>query len=218
MTTELIQGSDEWRQARCGMITASRFKDLLTQPRAKRDKEAGNLSKTATTYMLELAGETITGCPKYTPTTPAMKHGNDWEPDARALYATLQGVEVRQVGFVYHPTEPLVGGSPDGLVGDAGGTEIKCPYNTAVHFGYILNGHHEHEAQNQGNIWINNAEWWDFITYDPRVNPLVPLGIKITRVYRDQAFIDRLQTAVHNFRDRLEGTIEILRNLTEQEQ
>jgi len=216
-TDELTQGSPEWLAARCGMITASRFADVLTQPRAKRDKESGALSRVATTYMLELAAETITGAPKETPVTFAMKHGNEHEPVARYIYSEIFANEVEIVGFLSHPTEDMVGGSPDGLIGDRGGLEIKCPYNTAIHLGYLLDGHAQHEAQIQGNMWITGREWWDFVTYDPRVNPLVPLGIKITRVYRDEEYIVHLQAAVRNFRERLLETIETLRTLTENE-
>ena len=204
------QGSPEWLAARCGKITASRFKDVLSQPRSKRDKEAGVLSGTAKTYMLTLAAETLTGCPEEVPTTKAMQHGNDYEPVARDLYMQITGAKVKTVGFVDHPTERSVGCSPDGLVGENGGVEIKCPYTTRVHLGYILDGHKAHDAQIQGGMWVTEREWWDFITYDPRANPLESLGLAHIRVYRDEAFIDTLQSAVRNFRERLEEAIETL--------
>ena len=120
----LVQGSPAWRELRLGKITASRFKDVLTEPRSKADKEAGKLSVTAQSYQLELGAEILTGLDDSLPPTRAMEWGTENEPAARQLYSRVTGLEVREVGFVEHPLDPMIGGSPDGLVGRLGGIEV----------------------------------------------------------------------------------------------
>jgi putative phage-type endonuclease len=202
----LIQGSPEWHAARMGRITASRFADVLTQPRSEANREAGNLSATAESYMLDLVAEALTGEPQGPRENEAMRWGHLYEPEARAVYSELTGWDVTEVGFIVHPDLPEVGGSPDGLVDDgdgSGGIEIKCPFNTRIHLGYMLAGElpKQHIAQVQGLLWITDSDWWDFVSYDPRCD--WPTSMFRVRAYRDGAYIEKLAKSVVNFRDRL---------------
>ena len=210
------QGLPAWHAARLGKVTASRFKDVMTQPRSKAAREAGELSGTARSYMLELVAESLTGeAQGITKPTAAMQWGTDNEPAARSLYERRTGTAVRQVGFISHPLHESIGGSPDGLVGEFSGVEIKCPFNTAIHLGYILGRElpKDHVAQVQGLLWITGRDWWDFVSYDPRIRDL-NLALWVHRVERDADYIDRLDKAVFAF---LDTYLETLCTLKERE-
>ena len=192
----LEQGSPAWINARLGKITASRFKDVMGTPKA------------AHKYMMDLVAETLTGQSQGHRTTAAEQHGHDHEPAARALYEKRMGCEVLQVGFIEHPLDPMIGGSPDGLVGRWGGVEIKCPYNSAIHLGYILGGvvPKEHLAQVNGHLWLSGREWWDFVSYDRRMDNL-KLALWRLRVYRRSEMMVHIDDVVFAFRDRLLETL-----------
>lgn len=202
----LEQGSPAWVNARLGKITASRFKDVLT-----RSTMAGEPSKTAGRYILDLVAEILTGQSREQRTTTAEQWGLDHEDAARTLYSEIVDREVKEVGFIEHPLDPMIGGSPDGLVGDDGGLEIKCPINPAIHLGYILGGvlPKDHVAQVQGHLWITGRAWWDFVSYYPNFEGPGSLRLALwrLRVYRDVEFIKRLDEAVFAFRDRLLETL-----------
>ena len=204
----LKQGSDEWRRARLGKITASRFSDVLVQPRSKAAREAGELSGSARSYMLDILAEILTGESQDDFTSKATQWGNDWEPVACDVYAELTGLEVQEVGFVQHPDEPMIGGSPDRLIGDDGLLEVKCPYNTRVHLGYLIDGvlPKEHTAQVQGGLWFAKRKWAHFLSYTPHVGNLA-LATFLVRVERDEAYIRNLAEAVFRFRDTLLETL-----------
>lgn len=208
------QGSEAWHAARRGKITASRFDDVLTQPRSKAAKAAGEMSKTANSYMLEIIAEMLTGIDQGPPTTFAMEHGNTFEPEAREVYENRFGVKVEQCGFITHPEHPEIGCSPDGFVGDEGGIEIKCPFNTAIHLGYVLAGElpKDYAAQVYGGLWITGRTWWDFVSYDPRI-PDLNLALWHCRLHRGDPTIpfivkdQQLDTAVLRFKDQLLETL-----------
>jgi len=206
------QGSAGWHADRLGKITASRFKDVLTNARSKTGP-----SKTAHSYMLDLIAEILTGEPQGFDGNKATEWGHEQEPFAVKAYEARTGLVCTEVGFCDHPTEPRVGGSPDRLVGDDGGLEVKCPFNTRVHLEYVLGGclPDEHEAQVQGHIWINNKKWWDFCSYDPRIaDP--KLGLFLVHVERDQPYINHLQSRVAAFRDQMIAHLKtIMKGLSE---
>jgi hypothetical protein len=132
-----------------------------------------------------------------------MEWGTATEPFARAAYETQRGLMVDEVGFVPHPITEWVGGSPDGLVGDDGGIEIKCPHNSVVHVETLTGGMpSEHRAQVQGLLWITGREWWDFISFDPRMPEKMRLYIE--RVKRDEDYIAKLVDEVTKFLDEVE--------------
>lgn len=160
------QGSQEWHEQRLGMVTASRFKDVMTNGRG-----TGTMGATAYSYMYDLIAEKLTGVVQDAVDNHAVRWGNDNEPQARAMYAYQTGYSVDKVGFIKHPTIEGVGGSPDGLIGVDGGVEIKCPKSSRIHFTYMEKGGvpKEYFWQVQGLLWITGREWWDFVSFDPRM-------------------------------------------------
>jgi putative phage-type endonuclease len=178
----LEQGSQEWLQSRLGKPTASNFGKLITP--------TGKPSTSAEGYINELIAQRITGeLPEFY-TNEAMARGNELEPAAKAMYEFMHGVEVVEVGLCLHD-EFECGASPDGLVGDDGGIEIKCPL-PHTHVSYLRAGDvpGKYVPQIQGCLWITGREWWDFMSYHPAMEDL------IVRVYRDEAYIKKLADAV----------------------
>ena len=141
---EMEQGDDEWKLARCGLPTASSFKHIL----------AKGQGKTRQKYLYQLAGEIITGEPMATYSNPHMEHGKEVEGEARAAYELLNDVDVQQVGFIRNGR---VGCSPDGLVGESGGLEIKRQLPDILIATHKANAvPTEHRAQIQGCMWVSD--------------------------------------------------------------
>ena len=151
------QNSDEWLRVRCGIPTASAFKDVL----------AKGQGKTRRTYMLKLAGEIITGEPSENFTNSHMDRGHEMEADARETYAFMNDADPQLVGFVRNGRK---GASPDALIGDAGAAEFKSkmPHILAD---VLLRDEipSEHVAQVQGVLWVCEREWCDFVAYWPKM-------------------------------------------------
>jgi putative phage-type endonuclease len=183
------QGTEEWFRVRMGKITASNFATAMAKGRG------GGESKTRTTLMHRLIAERLTNEPQETYRNGAMEWGTETEPAARDYYGAINDCIVKQVGFVEH-TE-YIGCSPDGMVGDDGLLEIKCP-NSATHIGYILADKLPacYKAQVQGQLWVTKRKWCDFVSYDPRVSKRPYWS---TRVERDQKYIDLLECSVGDF-------------------
>lgn len=176
------QGSQEWLESRLGRPTASNFSKLITP--------TGKPSSSADAYINELIAQRITGeLPEFY-TNAAMERGNELEPAAKTLYELMHDVEVVEVGLCLHDTFEC-GASPDGLVGNDGGIEIKCPL-PHTHVSYLRDGKvpSKYIPQIQGCLWITEREWWDFMSYNPSMQDL------IVRVYRDEAYIKKLADAV----------------------
>jgi len=177
------QRSEEWFELRRGKVTASHFADVI-------NKKSGR-----ETYMMRLLAERVTGITQDTYQNEYMKDGTEREPEARSEYAWLKGVTVKQVGFVQNSED--VGCSPDGLVGNDGLIEIKCPKLT-THLSYILKGvlPTTYRAQVQGQMWVCERQWCDFISYheDYKKQPLF-----IVRVDRDEAYLKTLAAATATF-------------------
>lgn len=191
------QGTPEWHQARVGIPTASEFQTLLM-----KGKKGGE-SLTRKTYMRKLAGEIITGEPMWSFNNEHMERGKQWEAEARDLYAFLHDAEPQQVGFIRNGRK---GASPDSLIGDRGGLEIKTRL-AHLQIELLEDGEvpAEHIAQIQGCMWIADREWWDFVSFSPRL----PLFVR--RVERDDAFIGLLSQAVDQFNSELDELVERIR-------
>lgn len=167
MTEHLEQRTDEWLQARVGKVTASGFKHVIDRTKA------GKRSADGTKYLWQQVIERLTGQPAPVARTVAMQWGTDQEPAALQAYNEAHLVSIEAVGFVQHPTL-AVGCSPDGLVTEdmaaTGLVEIKCPFNSANHLETWLSGMpEEHMAQVQGQMWLTQREWCDFVSFDPRM-------------------------------------------------
>lgn len=193
------QGSQEWLELRLGKVTASKFKDVITNGRGNKP------SVTAKTYMIKLVAETLRGEPLPFFENDAMKWGTETEPQARAMYELKNDVEVKEVAFV--ELNEFVGVSPDGLVGDDGLLEIKCP-NTETQIKRFLDDvglPGDYEAQVQGQLWVTGRQWCDFVSFDPRID--VEASYIQTRVYRDEEYIAKLEEKVSIFVEEMKSMI-----------
>lgn len=165
-----IQGSPEWWSAREGIPTCSNFHRIITP---KTQQLAGG----AEDYIHELIGQKICHTPPFfteNPMNAAMRHGIDTEPHARRFYEMDRNATVSQVGFLLSDCGRY-GGSPDGLVGDDGGLELKCPA-IKTHVRYLLEKKlpDEYAAQVHGLLLVSGRPWWDFMSYaGPGVEPFL---------------------------------------------
>lgn len=188
---DIEQGSDAWRQIRLGRVTASRVADVVAKTKTGWGASRAN-------YAAQLIAERLTGVVASTFTNAAMTWGTDMEPDARATYEFLTGVEVEQVGFIPHPTIAMSGASPDGLVGADGVVEIKCP-QTATHIDTLLGAgiDRKYLIQMQWQLACSGRVWCDFVSFDPRMP--VETRLFVQHVKRDDAWIAELERDVREF-------------------
>lgn len=177
MSEQIEQGSPEWFAARLGKLTASRIADATAKTRSGWGAGRKN-------YMSELIIERLTGQPAQSFSNAAMQWGTETEPQARAAYEWRTGCDVELVGFVDHPVYPMAGASPDGLIGDKGLIEIKCP-NPATHVDTLLSEKIpvKYIKQIQFQMICTNREWCDYVSFDPRMPEGMELFIR--RVERD---------------------------------
>lgn len=195
---DIEQGTDEWLNLRLAVITASKYKDVL----------AGGKGLTRSAYMRQLAAEAITGMRTESFSNSAMEWGTEHEPQAKAMYELMQCEEVEEIAFIKHD-EINTGVSPDGLIGDTGLIEIKCP-NTTTQIETVLNGKMptKHIPQVQGQLWVSEREWCDFVSFDPRING--KSSFFCVRVSRDDEYINKLESAVIKFDSELQEMIDKL--------
>lgn len=199
-----FQNTPEWYNARLFHFTSSELYKLMTEPRSAADKAAGKLSATAEGYVFDKVAEYLTNgvCLDYKERfSKDIDWGNTYEEVARNVYEQRTGMTVELCGFV--PYNDDFGGSPDGLVGDDGIIEIKCPYNSSVHAAYLLmmtaedlqRVRPEYYAQIQGNLLVTDRKWADFVSFDPRVQNDA-FALKVLRVERDEDFIAKAVDAL----------------------
>jgi hypothetical protein len=182
---DVEQGSEAWFAARLGIPTASAFSTILSSNKEAKDK------KTRTEYMRKLAGEVITGEPMESYSNVHMERGKVQEDEARDLYAFMADCDPQRIGFVRNGDR---GCSPDSLIGDKGGLEIKTAL-PHIQIDRLLRGTlpAEHKAQVQGSLWLCEREFWDFVSYCPK------LPLFVIRVQRDAEYIAQLETSVDQF-------------------
>ncbi len=199
--TDIIQGSDEWFAVRLGKVTASNMSCVLAKGRD------GGKSKGRAGYMLRLAAERLTGCPQESYSNANMERGTETEDAARIHYEAIQGVTVEQVGFIELDGE-TVGISPDGLIGDDGMIEIKCPLTT-THIEYIMADKFPttYKAQVQSQLWVAEREWCDFISFDPRMKSNKMFKV---RVYRDPDYILDMSAKTKTFLEELKILVDTI--------
>jgi hypothetical protein len=192
---DCVQGTPEWHSVRCGVPTASEFDKIITT--------TGTPSKQRQKYLYQLAGETITGIPEESYQNMAMQRGKEMEAEARKLYELITGQEVTQVGFCLADG---YGCSPDGLVGNDGLLDIKCP-TLAVHVGYLLENKFQIDyfQQVQGQLLVTKRKWVDFMSYFPGIKPF------IIRVNRDEKFISALKNELYIFCSELKPIVAKIR-------
>lgn len=190
MKANASQESADWMLARCGMFTASRAAKLMAKLRDGRPAASrGEL-------LVLLAIERLTGTPVDTYQNDAMRRGTELEGEARDAYSFVTGSAVVEVGFVSCDDLPNTGCSPDGIVGDDGLVELKCPANMAKHLDALRNGDHakEYRWQLQHQLMVTGRAWVDAVSYDPRYPENLQLAV--VRVDRDEAAITELREAI----------------------
>lgn len=184
------QRSPEWFAARAGKFTGSKFADLLA-----RNKKTGEPLKAYRDLIWQVACERLTGEPIEGPQGYALQWGSDVEPYAREAVELETGHFVVESDFIPHPEFPFAGASPDGLIGDDGGLEMKCPKSSIVHLERFVSGvPDEYRPQIQGCMWVTGRKWWLFASFDPRM----PESHRLLtiKVDRDDAYIAELEKAV----------------------
>ncbi len=192
------QNSDEWYQARAGLITASQFGTLFMNGRG------GAASETKKKYMYLLAGERITGTSEKTFSNDRMEDGHEKEIEAAEWYAlTYAEDEVRECGFFRSDDLGGFGASPDRLVGDDGLLEIKS-HKPSVMISKIVSGKlydNKYYAQVQGQLLNTGRKWCDFFPYWPGM-PKKPI-----RIFPDLDYIESLKAAIEQFNADLEALV-----------
>lgn len=190
------QRSPEWYKARLGVITASGCYDMMTPSRRKA-------------YALKLLAEKMTGEADAFAANDYMQWGIDYEQYARMLYEKKMDVKVEEVGFVFKDEERLVGCSPDGLVGDDGLIEIKCP-SSKVHISNMSDGPAKtYFYQMQFQMFVCGRQWCDFVSYDPRIIDC-DKRLYVKRIERDQETIWKISSssnATIHLMEKLRGKI-----------
>lgn len=204
MTHPIVQGTDEWFAARLGKVTASRIADVMMKPTT-----AGYQN-----YRSQLICERLTGRPTETFQSAAMQHGTDTEPQARAVYTMATGNMVQQVGFIDHPTIPMCGASPDGLIGEDGLVEIKCPQPTE-HIRMLTGGEpkRNYVLQMQWQMACTGRLWCDFENFNPDFPD--EMQTHILRIEADHTLQDEIASAVAAFLDDVEETMAKLPKIAE---
>jgi hypothetical protein len=183
-----LQHTEEWRLDRCGHATASEFAAILAKGQGKMRWQ----------YMRRVLAERLTGKPCETYHNSRMDDGIKAEPFAVMAYEARTGNVVQLAGFIKHPTLKWCGCSPDGLVDEDGGAEIKSVIPT-TQIDTIQSGGcpPEHKPQVQGNLLVTGREWWDFVSFCPDMPER--LRLHIHRVYRDEEYIAHLEREVRGF-------------------
>lgn len=183
------QGSPEWLLMRRGVITASRAKDLIAKDRTGKGPGAARK-----TYMLELAGEILAdsedrGNFKQT------QWGHEYEADARATFAFHTGFPVDEIAFIYGSPSMRYGCSPDGIVDEKSGAEIKCPFANSVYMEFLGSEEPkpEYVEQVQFSMFVTGAEFWHFCNYNPRAHERPFHAIVVER---DEARMKTFEDAV----------------------
>jgi len=201
------QGTEEWFAQRLGKVTASRVADVIAKTKSGYSASRDN-------YMAQLVCERLTNTKDAGFSSAAMTWGTETEPLARAAYEAATDVLVDEVGFINHPTIEDAGASPDGLVGQLGLLEIKCP-NTNTHIDTLLTQTvpSKYNIQMHWQMICTGRHWCDFVSFDPRLPTELQLFIK--RVVYDPVFGAMLEKEVILFLKELDEKIIKLNDLKE---
>lgn len=205
MTDDIIeQGSPEWIAARLGRATGSRISDVLAQGKS------GAPSASRANYRAQLVAERLTGVMVEGYTSPAMERGKEVEADARAAYSFRTGHVVDEAGFYQHPRIIMSGASPDGLVGDDGVVEFKCP-GTSQHIETLRGGiiAKSYRDQMTWEMACTGRTWCDFVSFDPRLPESMTLAIR--RVTLDVERLGEVENEVRIFLAEVDETVADLR-------
>jgi len=199
MTEQIEQRSSAWFEARIGKVTASRVADVIAKTKTGYSTSRDN-------YMAQLICERLTGQQGESFTNAAMTHGVETEPLARSAYENSRSLLVKEVGFINHPRIEMSGASPDGLVGDDGLVEIKCP-NTATHIDTLLlqKVPTKYITQMQWQMLCCERKWCDFVSFDNRLPEHLQLFVQ--EVEFDPEYCAMLEKEVSQFLAELDSKV-----------
>jgi len=200
---DAVQGTPAWLAARAGRVTASMISAVLMKPETAGFRD----------YQAQLVAEILTGKPQGSDYTNVhMQFGTETEPLARSAYEAETGFSVDEVGLCIHPIIERAGASPDGLVGNSGLVEIKCP-KVATHLAYLIAGVVPAGYKNQ-MMWqmaVTGRDWCDFVSFRPDLPE--HLQLFVVRFKRDSAEILKLETAVVAFLDTVDKMLSQLKKV-----
>lgn len=170
------QRTDEWYSIRKGKMTASNAETIIDN------------GKGLETYIYNLMAEYYSSAEKENYINADMQRGIDLEPEARLEFEFYTGLDVQEVGFVEY--NDFIGVSPDGLVGDDGLIEIKCP-NDSIYFKLLLSNNikPEYIAQMQMQMYVTDRQYCYFVSYNPNFEK----SLYIKKINRDEEMIDKLK-------------------------
>jgi hypothetical protein len=183
----LEQGSAEWKAVRCGLVTASEFDALMTPEFKPRSGEG------VKTYLAQKVCEKFYGYTDSEIGSFAMSQGEVVEKIARPWYEFAYNVPVQQVGFCLNE-EKRCGCSPDGILPNDEGLEIKSPQGTN-HTRYLLDGvvPKQYLAQIHFSLYVSDFKAWTFVSFSRHMPALV------VRVERDEAIQATIQSIMQKF-------------------
>ena len=197
--SDYAQGSEEWLNARRGIVTASNFTKVFTTK--------GKLSTSREGLINQLIAENVTG--EKTPTfkSDAMQRGNDLEPQARSYAEMILNKQITEVGLV-KVDDHEIGCSPDGLIGTIG-IEFKCP-NPSTMISYQRSAGHKlpsaYIQQVQGTMWVLEMQSYWFFAYHPTMPPYIML------VERDDKLLTLAEPLLIETAEIIKSETERLRN------
>jgi putative phage-type endonuclease len=203
---EIEQRTDDWFAARLGKVTASSLYKVLAKTKTGYGADRGN-------YMTQLVLERVTGSKAESYTNSSMQWGIDQEPFARAAYEASRGVMVDEVGFLPHPSIEAAGASPDGLVGDDGMVEIKCPDSKTALECWLSDNPVESKyfSQMQWQMRCADRSWCDYVVFDPRMPTKAQLFV--TRVHRDEEWLSVTEGEVVKFLAEVDAKVAALKKI-----
>lgn len=188
------QGSEQWFSEKLGKPSASNASKIITND--------GKPSKSRTSYLYELAGERLTGRREEGYKNGNMIAGNEREDESRKYYELTHDVNVARVGVIYKDEAKRFLCSPDGIVNNEYGLELKNVLpKTQVK--YLLDNviPDEYFSQVQFSLYVTDFKRWDFLSYVPAMKPL------LVKVERDERFIEALHVELNKFCDELEQIV-----------
>jgi putative phage-type endonuclease len=198
------QRTPEWFAKRLGKVTASRIADLMAKTKTGPGASRAN-------YLAQLVTERLTETPTESYKSPAMDWGIEQEAAARDAYSARTGVLVDEVDFVDHPWMQA-GASPDGLVGEDGLIEIKCP-NTSTMLEYLEDRTipQKYRLQMQWQLAVTGRDWCDFVAFDPRLPE--HLQLLVIREPRNTDLVAEITHEVNRFLAEVERKVAFLKEL-----
>ena len=192
---QVEQGSEAWLELRRGRLTASHAQAI------------GSCGKGLETYVEEIVAEKFAISREESYSNDWMERGKELEDQARAMYELKEGVEAEQVGFI--EMDDQVGCSPDALIGEDGGLEIKCKKNT-VHSKVIREGIKGVDSKDvwqcQMNLLITGRKWWDYVMYNPNYKK----NLITFRIFPDPEKIEKLKNGLAKGKEKIEALSKLM--------